>query len=319
MQNRGADAAEGIDVSHHQSSINWKRVQAAGKVFAFVKASQGQKYVDPTFQMNVKGAKAAGLMVGAYHFLDATSVEAAKLEARHFANILDQLGDASMLDFPPVLDYENNPGKLSTAGINQVAIAFLTEIEKVMGRKPMIYTGNAFAAHFNTSLSSYKLWVARYSTTNIPSDTTAWKAWDFWQYSDSGQVDGIQGKVDVNVYRGTATELRQAFAGKENEPMTAEEKAAFQALQQQVAALDNSKNVLKQSLSEQIAYSKKLEERVTHLESLQAMSTPEWAKEAVKAAVAFNPAAPIVDTKVQSSYDFYRLLVVLNRLGVFKK
>ncbi|KAF6584866.1 glycoside hydrolase family 25 protein [Paenibacillus sp. EKM211P] len=319
MQNRIPNAAEGIDVSRYQGTIDWKRVRADGKSFAFIKASQGQRYVDPTFITNAKGIKAAGLLLGAYHFVDATSVNTAKAEARHFAEVLDQVGGAKALDLPAVMDYENNPGGLSSAAIHEIALAFLTEFERVSGRKPMVYTGNAFAAHFKVPLGSYKLWIARYSSTRVPSDTTPWKSWDFWQYSDNGRVEGIQGPVDLNVYAGTEAELRQAFAGEEGEePMTAEEKAVFKALQQQVAALENSRDVLKQTLNEQSAYIKKVDQRVAELEAHQAMPVPAWAKEAMAAAVAVNPASLIVDTKLPSSYDFYRLLVVLNRLGVFK-
>ncbi|MDQ0047221.1 lysozyme [Paenibacillus polymyxa] len=318
MQNRSPNAAEGIDVSRYQGTIDWKRVRADGKSFAFIKASQGQRYVDPTFITNAKGIKAAGLLLGAYHFVDATNVNAAKAEARHFAEVLEQVGGAKVLDLPAVMDYENNPGALSSAAIHEIALAFLTEFERVSGSKPMVYTGNAFATHFKVPLGSYKLWIARYST-RVPNDTTPWKLWDFWQYSDSGRVEGIQGPVDLNVYAGTEAELRQAFAGEEGEePMTAEEKAAFKTLQQQVAALENSKDVLKQTLNEQSAYIKKVDQRVAELEARQTMPVPIWAKEAMAAAVAFHPASPIVDEKLPSSYDFYRLLVVLNRLGVFK-
>ncbi|KAF6576447.1 glycoside hydrolase family 25 protein [Paenibacillus polymyxa] len=318
MQNRSPNAAEGIDVSRYQGTIDWKRVRADGKSFAFIKASQGQRYVDPTFITNAKGIKAAGLLLGAYHFVDATNVNAAKAEARHFAEVLEQVGGVKVLDLPAVMDYENNPGSLSSAAIHEIALAFLTEFERVSGSKPMVYTGNAFATHFKVPLGSYKLWIARYST-RVPNDTTPWKLWDFWQYSDSGRVEGIQGPVDLNVYAGTEAELRQAFAGEEGEePMTAEEKAAFKTLQQQVAALENSKDVLKQTLNEQSAYIKKVDQRVAELEARQTMPVPIWAKEAMAAAVAFHPASPIVDAKLPSSYDFYRLLVVLNRLGVFK-
>ncbi|MGZ0040044.1 glycoside hydrolase family 25 protein [Paenibacillus ottowii] len=319
MQNRSPNAAEGIDVSRYQGTIDWKRVRADGKSFAFIKASQGQRYIDPTFITNAKGIRAACILLGAYHFVDATTVNAAKAEARHFAEVLDQVGGAKALDLPAVMDYENNPGGLSSAAIHEIALAFLTEFERVSGCKPMVYTGNAFAAHFKAPLGSYKLWIARYSSTRVPSDTTLWKNWDLWQYSDSGRVEGIQGPVDLNVYAGTEAELRQAFAREEGEePMTAKEKAVFKALQQQVAALENSRDVLKQTLNEQSAYIKKVDQRVAELEARQAMPVPAWAKEAMAAAVAVNPASPIVDTKLPSSYDFYRLLVVLNRLGVFK-
>ncbi|WP_305119587.1 GH25 family lysozyme, partial [Paenibacillus polymyxa] len=105
-----------------------------------------------------------------------------KREARHFADVVDQVGGAKALDLPAVMDYENNPGKLSKTLIT-VALAFLIKLERITGRKPIIYTGNAFAANFNASLGGYPLWIARYSETRVPSDTVTWKRWDIWQYS----------------------------------------------------------------------------------------------------------------------------------------
>ncbi|MCV9947752.1 GH25 family lysozyme [Paenibacillus sp. BT-177] len=211
MQQRNSRNAQGIDVSRYQGKINWKAVKADGISLAFVKASQGQRYVDRTFIANVKRARAAGLLLGAYHFLDATSVDAAKAEARHFADVLDQVGGAKVLELPAVMDYENNPGKLSKTLISAVALAFLLELERLTGRKPIIYTGNAFATNFNASLGGYPLWIARYSDTRVPSDTVTWKRWDIWQYSDSGKVAGIKGNVDMNEYDGMANELRKRF------------------------------------------------------------------------------------------------------------
>ncbi|ASR47221.1 glycoside hydrolase [Paenibacillus kribbensis] len=210
MQARKKGNAQGIDVSRYQGKIDWKAAKEDGISFAFIKASQGQRYVDPTFITNAKGARAAGILLGAYHFVDATSVNTAKAEARHFAEVLDQVGGAKTLDLPAVMDYENNPGGLSSAAIHEVALAFLTEFEQVSGRKPMVYTGNAFAAHFKAPLGSYKLWIARYST-RVPNDTTTWKRWDLWQYSDSGKVNGIKGNVDLNEFDGTVDELRTWF------------------------------------------------------------------------------------------------------------
>ncbi|WP_068499790.1 GH25 family lysozyme [Paenibacillus kribbensis] len=212
MQARKKSNAQGIDVSRYQGKIDWKAVKADGISFAFIKASQGQRYVDPTFISNAKGARAAGVLLGAYHFVDATSVEAAKAEARHFAEVLNQVGGAKTLDLTPVMDYENNPGNLSKKLISAVALAFLLELERLMGRKPIIYTGNAFAANFNASLGGYPLWIARYSETRVPTDTAAWKQWDIWQYSDSGKVAGIKGNVDLNEFDGTVDELRTRFS-----------------------------------------------------------------------------------------------------------
>lgn len=206
MQARNSRNARGIDVSHWQGTIDWSKVKADGVTFAFIKATQGTTFVDPKFNANAKSAKAAGLLIGAYHFVDATSPETAQKQARHFVRTIQAAG--AKFDLPPVMDYENNPAGLSKAQINAVAAAFLNEVERLAGIVPIIYTGNAFAQHFEQALGKYPLWIARYSS-NVPYDVPAWKRWDFWQYSDSGKVAGIAGNVDLNEFRGSPSDLNK--------------------------------------------------------------------------------------------------------------
>ncbi|WP_434758349.1 glycoside hydrolase family 25 protein [Paenibacillus amylolyticus] len=334
MQNRTSGNTQGIDVSRYQGNIDWAKVKASGMTFVFIKATEGRTYIDPNFQKNVTGALAAGMMVGTYHFFRGTSVEIAKAEAAHYANTLDKIGGAKALQLPPVMDYENNPGNLSRAQMNTVAKAFLTEIQRLTGVKPILYTGNSFAANFDTSLSSYDLWVARYSNTRVPEDHPAWKNWTFWQYTDSGKVNGISGNVDMNEFEGTAAQLRARYAAaapnpnpnptnptepnnppnpsnpsnpttpsnpsnpnpptvppKGGEPMTAEEKAAFDALKAQV----------------------------DRLQARQQMEVPVWAKAAVDAALAYDSKNPLFSIDNGASYDFYRFITVMHRRGLFKK
>lgn len=215
MQSRSVSHARGIDVSRWQGSIDWKQVREAGISFVFIKASQGSSLEDPKFVENVQGAKAAGLLVGAYHFLGAASAAAARQEAKHFVETMKKAGPLAWFDLPPVLDYENNPAGISRAAINQAAAAFLEEVERLTGRQPILYTGNAFAANFDESLGRYDLWIARYSETRVPDDRPAWNKWTFWQYTDSGRINGITGKVDLNVYAGTLSDLK-AYASQGN-------------------------------------------------------------------------------------------------------
>ena len=56
---------KGIDVSHHQGNINWSKVPSA---FAYLKATEGEQFVDHAFKTNWKGAQSKGILVGAYHF-----------------------------------------------------------------------------------------------------------------------------------------------------------------------------------------------------------------------------------------------------------
>ncbi|ASR46798.1 1,4-beta-N-acetylmuramidase [Paenibacillus kribbensis] len=204
--------AQGIDVSHYNGNIDWQQVAAAGKTFAFIKATEGTKYQDSQFLANVQGARDANILVGAYHFLNATTADGARQEAANFARAIDSAG--GRLDLPPVLDYENNPKNLTPAQISEVAHAFLDEMEKLTGRQPIVYTGNVFASKFDPTFSMYKLWVARYSTTQKPTAVPAWNSWWAWQYSSTGSVPGINGAVDLDEYNGTIDELRSSLAAE---------------------------------------------------------------------------------------------------------
>lgn len=235
MQARNSRNAQGIDISHHNGAVDWKKVAADGISFAFLKASEGRSYQDSTLATHLKGAREAGVMVGAYHFVTAQSVDAAREEAANFAGTITAAGGVDLLDLPPVMDYENNPARLSKAQINAIAETFLTTLEQLTGVKPMIYTGNSFAGNFGANLGSYNLWIAKYSDS-APTDVPAWGKWTFWQYSDgvnggvrgngSRKVSGVSGNVDLNEFAGTEVELQRAFGkiapnpnGEEDETM----------------------------------------------------------------------------------------------------
>lgn len=226
MQSRSKGNAQGIDVSHWQGIIDWKKVALSGISFVFIKATQNG--MDKKFLDNVKGAKAAGLLVGAYHYIDdsVTTVDKARSAARIFHNAIQAAGGQDMIDLPPVMDYESNKNNLSKPLITAIAKAFLEEIQRLAGAKPLIYTYPAFIGNF-VGLSDYPLWIARYST-QTPSDAAGWTSWDFWQYSDgtaggmlhSGnrKVNGINGPVDLNEYNGTVAELKSRY-NKKIEPV----------------------------------------------------------------------------------------------------
>lgn len=216
MQNRKKGNAQGIDVSHWQGTIDWKKVAASGISFVFIKATQNS--MDKRFLENVKGAKAAGLLVGAYHYVDDSviTVDKAIAAAKMFYQAIQAAGGVDVFDLPPVLDYESNKNNQPKAVLTAVAKAFLEEIQKLTGVKPMIYTYPAFIGNFS-GLTSYPLWIARYST-QAPVNASGWTRWDFWQYSDGSvggtlpngtrKVSGISGNVDLNEFAGTLAELK---------------------------------------------------------------------------------------------------------------
>jgi lysozyme len=191
---------KGIDVSHWQNDIDWEKVKADGVQFVFVKATQGTKYVDDKFLSNVKGAVGAGLHVGAYHFATFDTVAEAKAEAKYFLSNVKGLH----LDYPLVLDLEQDKANVSNSQLTDAAVAFLEELESA-GYFAMLYTGKSFLESQldEKRLKPYSIWVARYNDT-LGRDA------DVWQYTSSGKVNGIKGNVDMNwSYRDFALEIKQ--------------------------------------------------------------------------------------------------------------
>ncbi|RRN68449.1 LysM peptidoglycan-binding domain-containing protein [Peribacillus simplex] len=181
---------KGIDVSHWQGVINWDKVAKDGVKFVFIKATEGTSYSKLSyFKDNAPKALAAGLKVGAYHYAKFATVAEAKAEAAYFLGSIRSFG----LNYPAVLDLEENKKGANKKILTDAALAFLVAIEDV-GHTAMLYTGKSFLEnHLDESkLKKYALWIARYNST-------LGRSADIWQHSDTGKVNGISTKVDLNL------------------------------------------------------------------------------------------------------------------------
>jgi lysozyme len=195
--------APGIDVSQDQGSVAWGEVADAGIVFTFIKATDGMTYVDPTFAQNWQEAGAAGLLRGAYHFFRAE--DDPQTQATWFWQTVGSPGE-----LPLVVDVEETMGQPASVVVANLT-AFLASLERLTGKQPMIYTDPGFWNGLGTSaFGSYPLWVANYGVAQ-PTLPAGWTLWDFWQHSESGQVAGIAGPVDLDVFSGPASALQKAF------------------------------------------------------------------------------------------------------------
>jgi GH25 family lysozyme M1 (1,4-beta-N-acetylmuramidase) len=204
----GPTLTEGIDVSHWQGTIDWVKVRAAGKRFAYIKASDDIDFVDDHYVVNRTNARAAGLYVGAYHFArpDLTPGDGAA-EADHFVATAGFVKG----DLLPVLDLETTGGLTSTA-LQAWAKAFLERVYTTTGVRGVIYVSPSF---WSTKVGNstwfaangYKvLWIAHWTTAGsptVPAGNWGNFGWTFWQYTSDGSVPGIGGRVDLDRYKGT--------------------------------------------------------------------------------------------------------------------
>lgn len=186
---------QGIDVSQWQGDIDFEQVAASGIRVVYIRSSLGGGFVDPYFEQNYQRAKAAGLQIGFYHYVTARTASQAQYQARFFVQTIQ----GKDFDCRLAMDFEDLTN-LSGAQANEIGLAFIQELEEASGKEAVIYSDayNAGAV-FGGTLTRYPLWVAEYGVSQ-PSSAANWSSWAGWQYTDQGQVPGISGYVDRDIF-----------------------------------------------------------------------------------------------------------------------
>lgn len=198
-----AGARRGIDVSAYQGDVDWAKVKNAGVEFVFIRigfrgyGSTGNMVEDAYAKTNLKAAKDAGLLVGAYFFSQAITVAEAEEEAEFALQILGE----TKLDLPLAYDWEHVKDTARTANVTAAELtafakAFCAKVEE-SGNQSMVYFNEKYAAGrmMPEELGGIDFWYAQYDgKMDLP-----YRA-EFWQFSNTGKVPGIYGNVDLNIW-----------------------------------------------------------------------------------------------------------------------
>ena len=190
----------GIDVSWHQGAIDWAKVAADGISFAIIRcgyrggSAEGKLFEDTYFRENISGALQNGIKVGVYFFSQAMSVEEALEELEFTLNTIK----GWTLTMPVVFDWEQYGSRTQSPDWNTVTdciVAFCDGVAAA-GYTPVTYY-NPSMAYLRLDLSrlqKYTTWLAHYvDVSSYPYD------YQMWQYGSSGIVDGINGRVDMDI------------------------------------------------------------------------------------------------------------------------
>lgn len=180
----------GIDVSHHQGSINWNMVATDPNAsFVYIKGTESTSHIDDEYQRNIREARRMGIPVGTYHFFSPKA--SGLIQFQNFSSNFD----IRMQDLIPVVDVEHR-GKVSLAYFHTQLKTLLEEIERAYGVRPIIYTGvNFYNKYLSGMYRKYKFFIARYNTDEQPElcdDVPI----VLWQFTSQGYVNGIRGHVD---------------------------------------------------------------------------------------------------------------------------
>ncbi|MEV5605975.1 GH25 family lysozyme [Streptomyces sp. NPDC052299] len=201
-------APEGIDVSSWQGGINWSSVRGAGIEFAWMKATEGLTYKDPTFSANYLNAYNAGVIRGAYHYAR-PDVSGGAAQADFFASN-GGAWSRDNLTLPGVLDIEGTCYGYSQASMQQWILDFYNRYKARTGRDVVIYTSpswwNTCTGGWSGMSARSPLWVAHW-TTGTPSIPSGFPYYTVWQYSSTGSVSGVSGNVDRDRFGGDRSRL----------------------------------------------------------------------------------------------------------------
>jgi lysozyme len=204
----GKRRAQGIDVSHWQGRIGWRKVARDGVDFAIAKATEGYGWVDRSYRRNHARARLRGVRITAYHY---ARPDRSPWDAIREADFFIDHARLRPGDLLPALDLETTGG-LNRRNLRTWTLHWLQRVERRLGVKPMIYTSPGFwsSALGDTRLIARRgyevVWVAHWDTyrPRVPADGWNGNGWTFWQWTSRGRVDGVRGFVDRNWYNGKA-------------------------------------------------------------------------------------------------------------------
>ena len=193
------DSTIGVDVSSYQANINMNKLKEQNIQFIYIKATEGSKAQDNTFEKNWDNAKKAGLLSGAYHFFSFDSE--GKTQAENFINTVDDNMKGRLI---PAVDVEyygdkkENPPKKEDV-VRELKV-FLNALEKEYGVKPIIYSGaEIYDKYLKGEFDEYKKWISSFYT---PLSWNYKDDWYIWQYLNKGELEGYSGGekyIDLNI------------------------------------------------------------------------------------------------------------------------
>ena len=193
----------GIDISHNQVKVDWKKVFSEQKIdFVIIRSTMGNSSSDKNFEKNWKSLKANKAIRGAYHYYRPDE-DGKKQAENYIKNVKLEQGD-----LPPIIDIERYSKSKSIKSLKTEILKWLEIVENQYNITPIIYTYNHFYTKVflnDSRFEKYPIWLAWYNTSKNPS--TLIEDWVFWQFSDKCKIIGIEEDVDIDVFNGRIQDL----------------------------------------------------------------------------------------------------------------
>ncbi len=201
--------ARGCDVSrwNHQIDpasgkylpLDFELIRNAGFDFVIIKAGSTKSGIEPTFEADYAGARAAGLEVGVYYYTYSKTEAGILQDARSLMLWLED----KQLEYPVYLDIEDSTLEgLGKNHLSNMCVAFLEELQR-NGYYAGLYTNHKWLTGILDTakmVTLFDIWYARYPETTKPTwnEEKYGKQLGMWQYTQSGKIDGLAGEFDFN-------------------------------------------------------------------------------------------------------------------------
>jgi GH25 family lysozyme M1 (1,4-beta-N-acetylmuramidase) len=213
--------ARGIDVSrwNHATDANgnylpldWKKIADSGVDFVILKAGSTKSGLEPTFEMDYAGAREAGLEIGVYFYTYATTLDGIEKDARDLLSYIN----GKKFEYPIYLDLEDS--SLEALGKNylsEMCDKFITLLQSE-GYYAGLYSNHNWLTYVLDGakvFTLYDVWYARYPLSEKPT----WNEQKYgmqlgmWQYTESGEIDGLEGSFDLNYAYKNYKEIMQKW------------------------------------------------------------------------------------------------------------
>ncbi len=187
----------GVDVSSYQENVDFAKLKEQKIEFAYIKATEGAKHVDPSFKLKWEAAKDAGVISGAYHYFN-YGISGAD-QAKNFIKTVGGLNDRLI----PAVDMELTVEEVYNPPEKEVVVkglkSFVAVIEEEYGVKPLIYAQkDYYDKYLAEDFKDYPRWVRN---VFYPAFIDFGEDWLLWQYHDKGVLEGYKGEkyIDLNM------------------------------------------------------------------------------------------------------------------------
>ncbi|MDO4293906.1 MAG: GH25 family lysozyme [Eubacteriales bacterium] len=201
---------KGIDVSDNQGRVDWAKAGAGGVSFAILRSTRRLGQEDGQFAANLAGCRAQNIPVAVYKYTYAVTPEEARREA---LGVVALLGRHRMKDTMVWWDVEDRERLKPLGSVKLTAcIREARQVIEAAGYRFGLYVGLYVLQEewfYLDSFAAVQLWVARYyqggkemsfgEEPDLSRRPQVGKPLWGWQYTASGRVPGIAGKVDLNV------------------------------------------------------------------------------------------------------------------------